>query len=317
MKQIIEYKQYKKRIPDNQYQKLLERVMNEGKKMIPIHARLPENEHLEHKEAIDITGHMLSYDLSNGFPLETIRDLEKGFYWSLAEIYAFLNGAHTLKEVHRFNLPGFFWKPSVSKKKCAIFGLEEGNLGPGSYGSVLREMPGPDGTFFDQVVALENKARNAPFVRTLILTTWYPPYALGDKQQGFPRKVVVAPCHGNFTRFKLYDEDKELHMVTVPRSSDAPVGLIFNIAQWCAVGMMLADLLDYKFTKYVMMIMDPQIYDIQYEHVRKLLTREPKRLPTVHLKPKEKRKHLWEYRPEDFVLEDYNPHPGMKISVTV
>ena len=317
MIQTVIYKPYRERTPDSQYRTLLQKTMNEGKKFIPIHARLPENRHLNHKESIDITGHILEYNLSNGFTLETIRDLRKGFYWSLAEVCAFLNGAHTLEQLRKFNLPDFFWGPSVTKEKCAIFNLEEGDLGPGSYGSILREMPGPNGTFFDQVLALENNARKTPFARTLILSTWYAPYAMGDKEQGFPRKVVVAPCHGNYTRFKFYDQEKELHMITVPRSSDAPVGLVFNMAQWCAVGMMLADLLDYKLTKYVMMIMDSQIYDIQYEKVKELIKREPRKLPTIYLRPKTKRNHLWEYRPEDFILEDYDPHPGIKIPVTI
>lgn len=316
-KEVINYKPFSDRTPDHQYRDLLEKIMEKGKKFIPIHARLPENQHLDHKESLDITGHILEYDLSNGFPLEPIRDLSKGFHSSIAEICAFLNGVHTLEDLRKFNVPDLFWAPSVTKKKCDDFGLVEGDLGQGSYGSILREMPGPDGRFFDQVLALENNAKRTPYVRTLTLTTWYPPYATGDKEQGFPRKVVVAPCHGNFTRFKLYDQEKELHMVTVPRSSDAAVGLVFNIAQWCAVGMMLADLLDYKFTKYVMMPMDPQIYDIQYKKVEVLLGRDSRRLPTVHLRPKEKRNHLWEYRPEDFILEDYNPNPGMKIPVTV
>jgi thymidylate synthase len=319
MTQIINYKPYKDRTPDGQYRKLLWRVMEEGKKMTPIHARLPENKHLEHKEAIDITGHILEYNLSNGFPLDTTRDLRKSFPGALGEICAFLNGVHTLEGFRKFGVPEFVWGPTLTEEKCKIFHLEKGDLGPGSYGSVLTEMP-TGNTFhqtFNQILALENNIKKAPYARTHVLTTWYPPTSMGDKEQNSPRRVVVAPCHGNFTRFKIYDETKELHMVTVPRSSDAPVGLVYNIAQWCAVGMMLAHLFGYKFTKYVMMIMDPQIYDIQYEHVNKLLMREPRRLPTVRLEPKGERKHLWDYRPEDFILEDYDPYPGMKIPATV
>lgn len=104
-----------------------------------------------------------------------------------------------------------------------------------------------------------------------------------------------------------------MHMVMVPRSSDTAVGLIYNIPQWCAVGMMLAYLTGYRFTKYVVMVTDPQIYNIQIPYVKELLKREPRKLPTVLLEPKGERKHLWDFRPEDFILKDYDPHPAMKI----
>ncbi|MDH5442231.1 MAG: thymidylate synthase [Candidatus Nomurabacteria bacterium] len=313
---VIKYKPFAERTVDGQYHKLLKEIMDNGKTKIPIHASLPENAHLNHVDSKDITGYQLNYDLSNGFPLQTIRGFEKGFFGSLAEIHAFLNGARTLDELNKFGVPEFFWGPSVTKEKCAVFGLKEGDLGPGSYGAVLRNMPGPDGTYFDQIQALEEKIKKSPQARTLMVTTWDPRYALGDKSQGYPRSVVVAPCHGTDTLIKIYP-DGDMHVHTTQRSADAPVGLIGNITQWCVFGMMIADLFDLNFTKYVYSLPDAQIYDIQYDKVTELLKREARKLPTVQLKPQVKRNHIWEYQPKDFILTDYNPHPGMRMDVTV
>jgi len=317
MSKIIDYKPFDERTPDSQYRDLLITIMTEGLGFVPIHQRLPENAHLNLNGSKDITGYELVYNLSNGFPLQTIRNFEKGFYGSLGEICAFLNGASTLEELGKFGTPDIFWGPSITKERNAVFGLKEGELGPGSYGPILRYMPGPDGKVFDQVLALENMIKRMPYSRTLSLTSWYPPYAVGDKTQDQPRKVNVAPCHGTFTRIKMYDQEKILHIHTTQRSADAPVGLIGNITQWCALGMMIADLFGYTFTKYVYSLPDAQIYSIQYDCVNELTAREPLRLPTVRLEPKGVREHIWDYRPEDFVLSDYTAHKGMKIPVAV
>ena len=81
--------------------------------------------------------------------------------------------------------------------------------------------------------------------------------------------------------------------------------------------MMIADLFGYTFTKYVYSLPDAQIYDIQYDAVNQLIERESLRLPSVYLRPKGLREHIWDYRPEDFVIEDYITHKGMRVPVAV
>ena len=313
----ISYTPYEDRTPDDQYHKLLEAIVNEGVTKTPIHARLEENKSSGHATSTELSGFMLQYDLRNGFPLLPIRNLRKPTLGVLGEIIGFLNGGRTLEELESHGMPRLFWESWVTKEKCAKFGLPEGDLGDGSYGATLRNIPTPDGSF-DQVLALENGMRTMPFLRTHVLSTWNAPYALGDMEQGFPRKVVVAPCHGNFVHFILFEEQKELHMTHLQRSADAPVGLQFNLIEWATVGMMFAHILGYTFTKYTHFLSNPHIYDLQKNAVDELLAREPRRLPTVTLEPDREVEHVFDFKPEDFkIADDYDPHPWLKIPTPI
>ncbi|MDA1061268.1 MAG: thymidylate synthase, partial [bacterium] len=266
----------------------------------------------------EITGAMLKFDMANGFPVLTERDLRKAFRGAIGEIVAFINGATTLEELEKFGCPRMWWEKWVSKEKCELFGLKEHDLGRGSYGGSLGKFHTRDGREFDQVQAVQSQIRKMPFLRTHVLSTWNPPYSMGDPDQGCPREVVVAPCHGNFVHFTLFDADKEIQMTHVQRSADVPVGLQFNIIEWAALGMMLAHILGYKFTHYTHFISNPHYYGVQNEAVEELLSREPRRFPTVTLRPNRKVERLQDFRPEDFILEDdYDPHPWLGIPTPI
>ena len=189
----IDYLSFKERVPDLQYQNLLREIKEKGKDKIPIHVRLDENKNSGHQNSREITGAMLQFNMENGFPVLTERDLSKSFYGSIGELVAFLNGQSTLSGLKDYGCPEVFWKDWVTKEKCAHFGLEEGDLGDGSYGASLGHFQSKDGEF-DQVTAVQRQMERAPFLRTHVLTTWNPPLSMGDKEQGFDRKVVVAPC---------------------------------------------------------------------------------------------------------------------------
>lgn len=205
---MIEYKPLKDRVPDTQYRDLLKDIRDNGKNKIPIHDRLGENMDLPEKGSREMTGKMLSYNMENGFPLLSERNLRKVFPGAIGELVAFLNGARTLEELQKFGCPKMWWEKWVSKEKCDIFGLDEGDLGEGSYGAALGSFHTKNGGSFNQVSALLNQIVERPYLRTHVMSTWNPPYALGDASQDSPRKVVVAPCHGNFIHVVLFDDQK-------------------------------------------------------------------------------------------------------------
>ena len=314
----INYKPYDERTPDFQYQNLLRKIKEEGKNKTPIHDRLAENKDLAIKGSREITGGMLSYDMTNGFPVLTERNLRKPFLGAIGELIAFLNGATTLEDLEKFGCPKMWWEKWVTKEKCEMFGLKEHDLGAGSYGGSLGKFHTRDGGMFNQVQAVLKQMKAMPFLRTHVLTTWNPPYSMGDPEQNCKREVVVAPCHGNFIHFVLFDEQKEVEMTHTQRSADVPVGLQFNIIEWAALGMMVAHLLGYKFTKYTHFISNPHYYGVQKESVDKLLGLEPRRFPTVRLEPKREVKNLEDFRVEDFVLEDdYDPNAWFSIPTPI
>ncbi len=311
---IVIYKPYAERIPDSQYKNLLKDILENGYQKTSIHASLPENAGSGHKHCLELPGRMLQYNLANGAPIEPIRDLTKHglIKGAIGEIIGFLNGARTLDELISFGCKKNFWENWVTAKKCGDFGLNEGDLGPGSYGPVLTAIPMENGKTFNQVEAVFKKMIKNPLGRTNLLSTWYPPLAVGDEEQGSPRKVVVAPCHGNIVQFDVMD-NTTMHMAVYQRSADCPVGLVLNLTEWISCGLMAAYMTNTQLTYYTHFLPDPQIYDIQIEKVQQLLSRDPLRLPSLYLRPKRKIKSITDFRIEDFEVEDYHPHSWISI----
>jgi len=132
-------KPFADRTPDAQYHNLLKKIFEEGQDVLPIHG----------EKAKMLIGQQLRYDISNGFPVITERDLSGPlFTGALAEHVAFLNGARTQAELEKFGCK--WWSKWVTKEKCDIFGLPEGDLGDGSYGAAWATFPTKEGTPFNQ-----------------------------------------------------------------------------------------------------------------------------------------------------------------------
>ena len=318
MNNTIQYKPIEERTFDTQYTDLLKHIMENGTDKKPIHASLEENANSGHSFAREVTNASLSFDLTNGFPIIGHRDMSKVSIGAIAEISAFLNGARTLDDLRKFNVPDLFWKKWVTKEKCAIFGLEEGDLGPGSYGPTLRALETPDGRKFDQLAALHENVELWPMSRALMITTWNPIMALGSKYQGFDRKVVVAPCHGTDFNITLFPETMEMEVTSVQRSADVSVGLQFNMIQWCTLGFIFAMIHGYKYTRYTHHILNAHIYDVQFDAVKELTSRDPVKFPTVTLEPLLDYVKPWDLRKSHFVIgDDYKPHPFFTIPTPI
>lgn len=296
-------KPYAERTPDVQYQNLLRRIMEEGREVNPIQGEKTKM----------VLGHQLRFDMENGFPLITERDMSGPFlHAALGEHIAFLNGARTQKELEKFGCK--FWDRWVTKEKCDIFGLPEGDLGNGSYGAAWANFPTSEGGPFNQVLHVVKQIMERPYLRTHFITPWIPQYLI--QHSDHKRSTVVAPCHG-WIHVLAFPEVKELSVHHFQRSADSPVGLAFNLVQYAAFGMMLAQLMSYRFVEYVHTLSDVHIYESQFEKVEELLSREPRRLPTMTLNAPGVEK-ITDFRPEHFVLgDDYEPHPKMFIPTPV
>lgn len=295
-------KPYSERTPDTQYRDLLKKIMDEGRDMMPIHGI----------GARSIVGHQIRYKLENGFPLITERDCTKLFPGALGEHIGFLNGAHTLEELKKYDMPAIYWDRWVTKEKCADFGLEEGDLGPGSYGAAWGSFPTKEGEPFNQIAHVVKQIKERPYLRTHFVSPWIPQYTLQHSE--LRRQVVVAPCHGWMHIF-TYPDTKEVVIHHFQRSADIPIGVVSNVVQYAAFGMMLAQVIGYTMKELVHTFSDAHIYHNQFDAVAELLAREPRKLPTVSLDASIS--DIFEFRPKHFTLTDYEPHPRMVIPTAI
>jgi len=284
------------RIPDEQYKELLDRILTKGKK---IGTQLEDS-------ALTIMGHQLRYDLRNGFPLMTERDLSKTAQPAFAELSAFLNGARTLEELEKFGCG--FWKSFITKEKTDKRGLAEGDLGDGSYGVAYHDFPtGETGVTFNQVKAVISQIKEKPHLRTHVATTIVP--HTNFRAEGYEQKTVWVPCHGSMLHFRVIEDELYLHHTQ--RSADTPIGLVSNIAQYAGLLLIVAKETGYRPAEYIHTLSDAHIYERQIENVEELISRDsrpfPKALVSLALED------TFSWRKGDIKIEEYDPHPPMKI----
>jgi thymidylate synthase len=299
------YLPYEDRIPDLQYQTVLRSTLS------PEHGGVGElykNQFQTHGRYCNLGMPVIDIRFENGFPLTTERKI--GFWRKgINEMAAFMNGARTLTQLREYGDDktwANYWEQWVTPQKCADFGLETGDLGPGSY-SVLGSYPVPGDVSLNQFAAMLEQMRDFPDVTTHMVTSWMPAYVLGNRQRR--RKVVVAPCHGNLVRAILLDG--KLTLQHVQRSADMPVGSVLNLVGYAHVTMGIARELGVIPHRYVHCFMDAHTYENQVDPwVLELLSREPRPFPTMKIKDTAPR-NLLELRAEHYELSDYDPHPAM------
>jgi len=255
-----------------------------------------------------LTFQTMKFDLSNGFPIVTERDLvslsrktnRSYMTQAFGEITAFLNGARWLHELEHFGC--HWWKPWATEAKAKKRGLEVGDLGPGSYGPIWTAFPTEDGGSFNQVDFVVEQIAFRPELKTHVLTTWHPPSNFRTSSRN--QKALVSPCHGNLT-IHVYPDHGFFDMTHDQRSADVLVGLPANLAAYSAFMLMLASVTGYKARVLNYLIRDAHIYEVQYPYVERILATSEARPATLSLLNSKDR--MQDYRNTDFAIDDYDP----------
>lgn len=312
------------REPDTQYRQLLEAIMLRGEEEVTA-LKLDEEGVPRPATARYVDMYTMRYDLTNGFPLITERNLSKVFPKAIGELVGFMNGAHTLGELEDYGMPRKWWEGQVTPEMTELLGLPDEDLGSASYGPNLAAFPDRHGEPFNQIKALVDQIRHLPSLRRHMITSWYPPESF--RAPGYESKVIVAPCHGTILHARI-KANGDLTLKHFQRSGDVPVGVVNNIAQWAAFTVMLAQATGYRPKEYIHVISDAHIYENQYEKVEELLDRAPKPLPRVLVSdqvPVDESASsdtsqsdtlptdIFSYRPEHFKLDDYESSPYFHI----
>ena len=122
----------------------------------------------------------------------------------------------------------------------------------------------------------------------------------------------LPPCHAFY---QFYVADGRLSLQLYQRSADIFLGVPFNIASYALLLMMVAQVTGLKAGDFVHTLGDAHIYTNHFEQVREQLSREPRQLPVMRINPEVR--SLFDFNYEDFILENYNPHPHIKGVVAV
>lgn len=296
------YKRYEERTALEQYKKLLIDIMENG---IDNPCAMEDNvtgEPLYTRERLGVVSRFNI--LEEGAPIITERDIS-GFYRSaIGELFGFINGAHTDSELREYGCK--FWGPWVGAEKCAKRGLEAGDIGPGSYGAAFHDFPTPDGRSFNQFEQVIAQMKQRPNLKAHFISPWIPFYTIRNKDGEFKQKVTVVPCHG-WVHFNIIQD--KLNMTMFQRSCDTVVGLPSNWAQYSALLLAMSNVMGLEPGEFVHMISNAHIYSNSMDVAEEIISRPTAPFPT--LKVINQHDSIFDYRKEDFELEDY--HPGEKI----
>jgi thymidylate synthase len=238
---------------------------------------------------IGVFGYQMRFNLEEGFPLLTTKKLHVRSI--IHELLWFLKGDTNIKY--------------LKKNKVSIWDEwadEYGELGP-IYGYQWRSWPGTDGKHYDQISQLIQGIRTKPYSRRHIINAWN----VADID-----KMALPPCH---VLFQFYVSNGKLSCQLYQRSADLFLGVPFNIASYSLLLMMVAQATDLQPFEFIHTFGDAHIYLNHIEQVKLQLTREPGYLPNMTINPKVK--NIFQFKYEDFKLENYDPHPHIKGEISV
>ena len=262
-----------------QYLDLLNRIMTEG---VRKHDRTGTG-------TISIFGNQMRFNLDDGFPLLTTKKLHlKSIIY---ELLWFLKGDTNVKYLQDNGVR--IWNEWADA---------DGELGP-IYGHQWRSWPDYDGGHIDQIKNVIDQIRHTPDSRRMIVSAWN----VADIE-----RMHLPPCH---CLFQFYVADGRLSLQLYQRSADTFLGVPFNIASYALLLMMVAQVTGLQPGDFIHTTGDTHIYLDHIEQVKLQLTREPRHLPTMRLNLDVK--DIFDFKYEDFTLENYNPWPHISGKVSV
>lgn len=236
-----------------------------------------------------IFGYQMRFNLQEGFPMVTTKKLHLRSI--IHELLWFLKGETNIKYL-KDNGVGI-WDEWAN---------EEGDLGP-VYGKQWRSWSGTDGKVYDQITDLITQIKKTPDSRRLIVSAWN----VAELPQ-----MALMPCH---TIFQFYVADGKLSCQLYQRSADVFLGVPFNIASYALLTLMVAQVCDLEPGDFVHSFGDVHLYNNHFEQAQLQLSRDPYPLPTMKINPGVK--DIFGFSFEDFTLEGYQSHPGIKAPVAV
>lgn len=262
-----------------QYLDLVQRILNEGVR----------KEDRTGTGTVSVFGHQMRFNLEEGFPLLTTKKLHlKSIIY---ELLWFLQGDTNVKYLQEHGVR--IWNEWAGA---------DGSLGH-IYGYQWRSWPDYNGGFIDQIQEAVDTIRHNPDSRRIIVSAWN----VADL-----KNMNLPPCH---LLFQFYVVNGRLSMQMYQRSADTFLGVPFNIASYALLLQMMAQVTGLKAGDFVHTLGDAHIYLNHIDQMKLQLTRTPRPLPTMIINPDVK--NIFDFKYEDFKLENYNPWPHISGKVSV
>ena len=240
-----------------------------------------------------ITGAFAEYDLSKGeFPITTLRPIAiKSAIKEMLWIYQDQSNSLDILE-EKYNV--HYWND-----------WEVGNthtIGQ-RYGAIVKK--------HNIINKILTQLEENPWNRRNIISLW--------DYEAFEETEGLLPCAFQ-TMFDVRRVDGEIYLdaTLTQRSNDMLVAHHINAMQYVALQMMIAKHFGWKVGKFFYYINNLHIYDNQFEQAEELLRREPSDCQPRLILNVPDGTNFFDIRPEDFVLEDYNPvKPQLKFDLAI
>lgn len=307
------------RHPEYQYLDLIEHLVEKGDRRIDRTGT----------GTLSTFGAMMRFDLSDGtFPVYTT----KRVYWKTAvkEMLWFLTGQTNIQSLLRENVRIWTDWPLAAYRKATgdqisqedfeakiladdEFALKWGDLGP-VYGKQWRKWVDAEGEEHDQIAQVIETLKTNPASRRMLFHAWN----VGELDQ-----MALHPCHMTYQFYvsEMPEADRansakgRLSLLVGQRSCDIGLGNPFNIAQQAALLHMVAQQVDMVPKELVWVGGDVHLYLNHVDYAQTILSRQPKPFPKLRLARRPT--SIDDYKIDDFLVTDYDPHPAIDAPVAV
>ncbi len=173
----------------------------------------------------------------------------------------------------------------------------EGSIGK-AYGYQLRvKHKYPEGEF-DQVDRAIYDLKHNPYSRRIIVNM----YNHADLHE-----MNLYPCAYSMT-FNV--TGRKLNAILNQRSQDVLVANNWNVCQYAVLVHIMAQISGFETGEFVHVISDSHIYNRHVPLIEELIRRTPYPAPRLVINPE--KKDFYEFKVEDFVLENYQAGPQIK-----
>lgn len=310
--------------PDQEYLSLMQHIIDNGTERI-------ERTGVGTKS---VFGHQMRFDLRQGFPLLTTKKVFiKGIIhellwfltgdtnikylvrndvkiWNEWAFQVYLEKNDLIKELPRYSPE---WTEKLNWfveqiKQDDDFANIWGELGP-IYGKQWRKWETPKGQIIDQIQNVIDMLKNDPSSRRIIVSGWN----VGEIFDLIhDHNHAPPPCH---SLFQFHVLDGKLSCQLYQRSGDFFLGVPFNIASYALLTMMVAQVVGLEVGEFIWTGGDIHLYLNHIEQAKEQISREPRKSPTIKINKEVK--NIFDFKYDDFTLENYDPHPAIKAPIAV